>query len=60
MPQPEQLINSSEEPAMTGAQRAYLKDLCKRAGEPFYEELTRTQASRKIEELLKAKQAQKV
>jgi hypothetical protein len=40
----------SEEP-MTGAQRSYLKTLCEEAKQPFDENLTKAQASRRIDEL---------
>ena len=37
--------------AMTGAQRSYLKTLCDEAKEPFDENLTKAQASKRIDEL---------
>ncbi|MDQ3840371.1 MAG: DUF3072 domain-containing protein [Thermoproteota archaeon] len=40
-----------EEEPMTGPQRSYLKALSEEAGEPFYEHLTKAQASKRIEEL---------
>ena len=36
---------------MTGAQRSYLKTLCDEAGEEFEENLTKAEASKRIEEL---------
>jgi hypothetical protein len=36
---------------MTGAQASYLKTLCEEAGEPFDENLTKAQASERIDEL---------
>ena len=36
---------------MTGAQRSYLKTLCEEAKQPFDENLTKAQASRRIDEL---------
>ena len=36
---------------MTGAQASYLKTLSDQAGEPFDEELTKAEASRRIDEL---------
>jgi len=41
---------TGDEP-MTGAQRSYLKTLCEEAKEPFDENLTKAQASRRIDEL---------
>jgi hypothetical protein len=41
---------TGEEP-MTGAQRSYLKTLSNEAGEPFDENLTKAEASKKIDEL---------
>ena len=41
---------TGEEP-MTGAQRSYLKTLSDEAGEPFDENLTKAEASKKIDEL---------
>ena len=41
---------TGEEP-MTGAQASYLKTLCEEAGEPFDPEMTKAQASQKIDEL---------
>jgi hypothetical protein len=41
---------TGDEP-MTGAQRSYLKTLCEEAKEPFDEQLTKAQASERIEEL---------
>jgi hypothetical protein len=41
---------SDDEP-MTGAQRSYLKILCEEAKQPFDENLTKAQASRRIDEL---------
>lgn len=39
------------EEAMTGAQRSYLKTLSEEAREPFDEELTKAEASKRIDEL---------
>ncbi len=36
---------------MTPAQKIFLKDLAKQTGEKFYEDLSKAQASKKIEEL---------
>ncbi len=36
---------------MTGAQASYLKTLCEEAGEPFDPELTKADASKRIDEL---------
>ncbi|HEX4947804.1 MAG TPA: DUF3072 domain-containing protein [Blastocatellia bacterium] len=41
---------TGDEP-LTGAQRSYLKTLSEEAKEPFDENLTKAQASRRIEEL---------
>lgn len=41
---------TGEEP-MTGAQRSYLKTLSEEAKEPFDEELTKADASKRIDEL---------
>jgi hypothetical protein len=41
---------TGEEP-MTGAQRSYLKTLSEEAGEPFDDNLTKADASRRIDEL---------
>ena len=41
---------TGEEP-MTGPQRSYLQTLCREAGEEFNEQLTKAEASKKIEEL---------
>lgn len=41
---------TGEEP-MTGAQRSYLKTLSEEAGQPLDENLTKADASRRIEEL---------
>ena len=41
---------TGEEP-MTGAQRSYLKTLSDEAGEPFDEDLTKAEASKRIDEL---------
>jgi hypothetical protein len=41
---------TTDEP-MTGAQRSYLKTLSEEANEPFDENLTKAQASKRIEEL---------
>jgi hypothetical protein len=36
---------------MTGAQASYLKTLCEEAGEPFDADLTKAEASKRIDEL---------
>jgi hypothetical protein len=36
---------------MTGAQASYLKTLCEEAGEPFDPELSKAEASKRIDEL---------
>jgi Protein of unknown function (DUF3072) len=36
---------------MTGAQASYLKTLCEEAGEPFDADLTKAEASRRIDQL---------
>jgi len=41
---------SGDEP-MTGAQKSYLKTLCEEAQQPFDENLTKAQASKRIDEL---------
>ena len=41
---------TGDEP-MTGPQRSYLETLCREAGEPFDENLTKAEASRRIDEL---------
>lgn len=41
---------SGDEP-MTGAQKSYLKTLCEEAKQPFDENLTKAQASKRIDEL---------
>ena len=41
---------TGDEP-MTGAQRSYLKTLCDEAGEPLNENLTKAEASKRIDEL---------
>lgn len=41
---------TGEEP-MTGPQRSYLQTLCREAGEEFDDNLTKAEASKKIEEL---------
>ena len=41
---------SGDEP-MTGAQRSYLKTLCEVARQPFDENLTKAEASKRIDEL---------
>ena len=37
--------------SMTGPQRSYLQTLCREAGEEFNENLTKAEASKKIDEL---------
>ena len=46
---PDEWITGDE--AMTGAQRSYLKTLSDEAGEPFNENLTKAEASKRIDEL---------
>jgi hypothetical protein len=46
---PEQWVTGDE--PMTGAQRSYLKTLSEEAHEPFDENLTKAEASKRIEEL---------
>jgi Protein of unknown function (DUF3072) len=46
---PEQWTTGDE--PMTGPQRSYLQTLCREAGEAFNENLTKAEASTKIEEL---------
>jgi hypothetical protein len=46
---PEDWVTGDE--PMTGAQRSYLKTLCEEAKEPFDENLTKAEASRRIDEL---------
>jgi hypothetical protein len=41
---------TGDEP-MTGAQKSYLKTLCEEAKEPFDENLTKAEASKRIDEL---------
>ena len=42
---------STGDEEMTGAQRSYLKTLCDEAKEPFDENLTKAEASKRIDEL---------
>ena len=46
---PEDWVTGDE--AMTGAQRSYLQTLCEEAGEEFDPNLTKAEASKRIEEL---------
>ena len=46
---PEDWVTGDEE--MTGAQRSYLQTLCEEAGEDFDPNLTKAEASRRIDEL---------
>ena len=46
---PEDWVTGDEE--MTGAQRSYLQTLCEEAGEEFDPNLTKADASKRIEEL---------
>jgi hypothetical protein len=46
---PEDWVTGDEE--MTGAQRSYLQTLCEEAGEEFDPNLTKAEASRRIDEL---------
>ncbi|HEY4423719.1 MAG TPA: DUF3072 domain-containing protein [Pyrinomonadaceae bacterium] len=47
--EPEDWVTGDEE--MTGAQRSYLQTLCEEAGEDFDPNLTKAEASRRIDEL---------
>jgi len=46
---PDEWVTGDE--SMTGAQASYLRTLSEEAGEPLDEELTKAEASKKIEEL---------
>jgi hypothetical protein len=46
---PDEWVTGGE--SMTGAQASYLKTLSEEAGEPFDEQLTKAEASKKIDEL---------
>ena len=46
---PDQWVTGEE--SMTGAQASYLKTLSEEAGEPFDDNLTKAEASKKIDEL---------
>lgn len=46
---PEDWVTGDEE--MTGAQRSYLQTLCEEAGEEFDPDLTKADASKRIDEL---------
>jgi len=46
---PEDWVTGDEE--MTGAQRSYLQTLCEEAGEKFDPNLTKAEASKRIDEL---------
>ena len=46
---PDEWVTGGE--SMTGAQASYLKTLSEEAGEPFDDELTKAEASKKIDEL---------
>jgi hypothetical protein len=46
---PDEWVTGDEE--MTGAQRSYLQTLCQEAGEEFDPNLTKAEASKRIEEL---------
>ena len=46
---PDSWVTGNE--SMTGAQASYLKTLSEEAGEPFDENLTKAEASKKIDEL---------
>lgn len=61
-PRPAQPTQSPEKPPedwatgsepMTGPQRSYLQTLCREANEEFNEQLTKAEASKKIDELQK-------
>ena len=47
--EPDEWVTGDE--PMTGAQRSYLKTLSEEAHEPFHENLTKAEASKRIEEL---------
>ena len=49
--EPEDWVTGDE--TMTGAQASYLETLCEEAGEEFEPNLTKAEASRRIEELQK-------
>lgn len=44
---------------MTAAQAAFLRDLCKQTDDKFYENLTKTQASKRIDELQRKRRTTK-
>ncbi len=46
---PDEWVTGDE--AMTGAQKSYLQTLSREAGEPFDENLTKAEASKRIDEL---------
>jgi hypothetical protein len=46
---PDEWVTGGE--SMTGAQASYLKTLSEEAGEPFEDDLTKAEASKKIDEL---------
>ena len=46
---PEEWVTGDE--PMTGAQASYLRTLCQEANEPFDENLTKAEASKRIDEL---------
>lgn len=46
---PDEWVTGNE--SMTGAQRSYLKTLSDEAGEPFDENITKAEASKRIDEL---------
>lgn len=46
---PDQWVTGEER--MTGAQASYLRTLCEEAGEPFDENLSKADASKRIDEL---------
>ena len=50
MSKPPEEWTTGDEP-MTGAQRSYLKTLCEEANTPFDDQLTKAQASKRIDEL---------
>jgi hypothetical protein len=49
---PDEWVTGDE--AMTGAQKSYLQTLSREAGEPFDENLSKAEASRRIDELQQA------
>jgi len=58
-PKSEPFSNAEKDPSdwttgdqpMTGAQASYLKTLCEEADEPFHDDLSKAEASKRIDEL---------